>query len=230
MNFLIVIPARGGSKGIPNKNIIDVCGKPLIQYTIDSSIKLKERQHVSRVIVSTDCQKIANISESLGAEIPFLRPESISTDNSKSIDSITHAILHFEELGFFYDAVVVLQPTSPLRQYEDLINALGLFIANPCDGLISAYKEETINRLIMYNRNGDIAQPLHKDHNRGIRRQDHNPVYIRNGAIYITRSDYIKRYNRIISEAPLLFEMSKQNSINIDTNADLEYLRNLLCK
>ena len=230
MNFLIVIPARGGSKGIPNKNIVDVCGKPLIQYTIDLAIKLKERRHVSRVIISTDCQKIANIAELLGGEIPFLRPESISTDDSKSIDSITHAILHFEELGFFYDAVVVLQPTSPLRQYEDLTNALELFTANSCDSLISAYKEETINRLIMYNRNGDMAQSLHEDHNRGIRRQDHHPVYIRNGAIYIARTDYIKRYNRIISQVPLLFEMSKQNSINIDTNADLEYLRNLLCK
>jgi len=230
MKFLIVIPARGGSKGIPNKNIIDVCGKPLIQYTIDLALKLKESQRVERVIVSTDCDKIADISRSLGVEIPFLRPASISTDSSKSIESIAHALFYFEKLGFFYDAVIILQPTSPLRDYEDLSNALDLFIAQPCDGLISAYKEETINKLIMYHKNGDIARPLDENHNGGVRRHEHDPVYIQNGAIYITKPDYIKRCNKIITTTPLLFEMSKRNSINIDTHSDLEYLKNLLCK
>ena len=230
MKFLVIIPARGGSKGIPNKNIIDVCGKPLIQYTIDLALKLKERQRVEKVIVSTDCNEIADISRSLGAEIPFLRPASISTDSSKTIESITHALFYYEKLGFFYDAIITLQPTSPLRDYEDLSNSLDLFIAQPCDGLISAYKEETINRLIMYDRNGDIAIPLDEKHNEGVRRQEHDPVYIRNGAIYITKSDYIKRFNKMIATTPLLFEMSKRNSINIDSQSDLEYLRNLLCK
>ena len=230
MKFLIIIPARGGSKGIPDKNIIDVCGKPLVQYTIEPALKLKENQRVERVIVSTDCNKIADISRSLGAEIPFLRPASISTDSSKSIESVAHALSYYEKLGFFYDAVIILQPTSPLRDYEDLSNSLDLFSAQPCDSLISAYKEETINRLIMYHKNGDIAQPLDENHNRGVRRQEHAPVYIRNGAIYITKSDYIKSSNKIISSNSLLFEMSKRNSINIDTHSDLEYLRNLLCK
>tara|TARA_B100001059_G_scaffold236316_2_gene286174 strand:+ start:1000 stop:1686 length:687 start_codon:yes stop_codon:yes gene_type:complete len=228
MKFLVIIPARGGSKGIPNKNIIDVCGKPLIQYTIDSALKLKESKLVERVIVSTDCHKIADISESLGAEIPFLRPSSISNDSSKTIDSIIHALSHYEKLGFFYDAVIILQPTSPLRNYEDLMNSLDFFIAQPCDSLISAYKEETINRLIMYHKNGDIAHPLDKNHNVGVRRQEHDSVYIRNGAIYITKTDYIKKSNKIIATTPLLFEMSKTNSINIDSYSDLEYLRNFL--
>ena len=226
MKFLVIIPARGGSKGIPNKNIIDVCGKPLIQYTIDLALKLKESKRVERVIVSTDCHKIADISRSLGAEIPFLRPASISTDSSKSIESITHALSYYEKLGFFYDAVIILQPTSPLRDYEDLRNSLDLFIAQPCDGLISAYKEETINGLIMYHKEGDKARPLNERHNEGVRRQEHGSVYIRNGAIYITKTDYIKRCNKIITATPLLFEMSKTNSINIDTLGDLEYLRN----
>jgi N-acylneuraminate cytidylyltransferase/CMP-N,N'-diacetyllegionaminic acid synthase len=202
MKFLVIIPARGGSKGIPNKNIIDVSGKPLIQYTIDLALKLKESKRVERVIVSTDCHKIADISRSLGAEIPFLRPASISTDSSKSIESVAHALSYYEKLGFFYDAVIILQPTSPLRDYEDLRNSLDFFIAQPCDGLISA--------------------------NEGVRRQEHDSVYIRNGAIYITKTDYIKRCNKIIPTSPLLFEMSKTNSINIDSHSDLEYLRNLL--
>ncbi len=230
MKFLIIIPARGGSKGIPNKNIIDVCGKPLIQYTIDLALKLKDCQRVERVIVSTDCHEIADVSRSLGAEIPFLRPASIATDSSKSVESITHALSYFENLGFFYDAVIVLQPTSPLRDYEDLSNSLDLFVEQSCDGLISAYKEETINRLIMYRKDGGIARPLDENHDGGVRRQEHDPVYIRNGAIYITKSDYIKRYNKIIPAAPLLFEMTKRNSINVDTYSDLEYLRNVLCK
>ncbi len=230
MNILAIIPARCGSKGIPFKNIIDVCGKPLIQYTIDIALKLIENKLIDDIVVSTDCKKIANIAKNLGANVPFLRPANISGDKAKSIDSILHTLEYFENLGKYYDCVVVLQPTSPLKTYEDVANSISLFKTNSQDSLISVYKEETINDLIMYHKQNDLAIPLNKEHNQGIRRQDHGVVYIRNGAIYITKTNYIKKEQKIISNIPLIYEMSKNNSINIDTFEDLKYVRTLLCK
>ena len=105
--ILVIIPARGGSKGIRDKNNIDICGKPLIQYSIDQSIELKTIGLVDKIIVSTDSEKIANIGRELGAEVPFLRPDSISQDKSKSIEFILHAINFYEEKNIFFDAVLL---------------------------------------------------------------------------------------------------------------------------
>ena len=97
MKTLVIIPARGGSKGIKDKNIINICGKPLIQYSIEKSLLLKEKDLVSEVIVSTDSVKISEVATSLGANVPFLRPENISRDKSKSIDYIIHALQYFRK-------------------------------------------------------------------------------------------------------------------------------------
>lgn len=230
MKILAIIPARCGSKGIPFKNIIDVCGKPLIQYTIEIALKLKYHNLIDEVIVSTDCEEIANISKKIGASVPFLRPDSIAGDKAKSIDYILHSLDYFEKININYDAVIILQPTSPLKTYDDIVNSIEIFKKNYFDSLISVYKEETINDLIMYHKDGDIAVPLDEDHNKGVRRQDHGAVYIRNGAIYIVKTGFVKNKQKIISDLPLMYEMKKNNSINIDTFEDLEYVRNLLCK
>ena len=230
MKFLCIIPARCGSKGIPHKNIIDVDGKPLIQYTIEIAKQLKDNGQIEDLIVSTDCKEVANISERLGVKVPFFRPENISGDSAKSVDYIIHALNFYEEINKKYDAVIVLQPTSPLKTYNDIVGAIDIFNKYQNDSLISVYKEETINNLIMYYKDKDEAVPLSKDHNKGVRRQDHGAVYVRNGAIYITNVAYIKKRQNIISDVPLMYEMSKNNSINIDSYEDLEYVRNLLCK
>lgn len=230
MKILTIIPARCGSKGIPFKNIIDVCGKPLIEYTINIALQLKENNLVDKVVVSTDCEEILSISKKLGADVPFLRPDDISGDKAKSIDYILHTLEYFENNSSKYDAVIVLQPTSPLKTYDDVETSINIFLENNNDSLISTYKEETINDLIMYHKDNNIAVPLDRNHNQGVRRQDHGAVYIRNGAIYITSVDYIKKEQKIISDIPLMYEMNKNSSINIDTFEDLEYVRNLLCK
>lgn len=230
MKYLCIIPARCGSKGIPFKNIVDICGKPLIQYTVDIALDLKNNGFIEAVIVSTDCNDIANISRDLGVTVPFLRPEEIAGDKAKSVDFVLHSIQYYENIGIEFDAVIVLQPTSPLKSIDDVQKSIEIFNKNQSDSLISAYKEETINDLIMYHKEDDKAIPLNNDHNKGVRRQDHGAVYIRNGAIYITKVDYLKKEQRIISDIPLMYEMSKNRSINIDTSEDLEYVRNLLCK
>ena len=229
--FLVIIPARGGSKGIKNKNVLEICGKPLIHYTIEHALELKASGYVHKVIVSTDCDNIAHISSKLGAEVPFLRPKNISGDKAKSIDLIIHAINYFEKKKVFFDAVLLLQPTSPLRDKVTLKKAIKLFKNNNTDSLISCYREEYINELVMYKSDSDnILKPLNINHNKGIRRQDHGELFIRNGAIYITNVDYIKRKKQIISDRPLLVEMKKSKSINLDTLEDFEILKKILCK
>tara|TARA_B110000908_G_scaffold171795_1_gene235937 strand:- start:4292 stop:4996 length:705 start_codon:yes stop_codon:yes gene_type:complete len=234
MKILAIIPARSGSKGIPNKNIIDVCGKPLIQYSIESALSLKAKGLIEKVIISTDSDTIAQISLKLGAEVPFLRPKEISGDKSKSIDFITHAIKSFEDINECYDAILLLQPTSPLRKLKYLEKSIKLLKNNlQLDSLISCYREEYINDLVMYNtdkENINKLNPLNQNHNKGVRRQDHGDVYVRNGAIYLTRVDYLKETNQIISNSPLLIEMKKSESINVDSIEDLEILKKIICK
>lgn len=231
MKILVIIPARGGSKGIKDKNIIDVCGKPLIQYSIDQSLELKKMRLVDEIIVSTDSQKIAEMGRKLGANVPFLRPESISGDKAKSIDFILHAINYYEEKNIFFDAVLLLQPTCPTRDGKLLESAIKLFKEGKSDSLISCYNEEYINDLVMYkSKVGNVLIPLSEKHNKGVRRQDHGNVFVRNGAIYLTSVKYLKETEQIISDYPLLIEMRKSQSINIDTLEDLEILKRALCK
>lgn len=232
-SFLVLIPARGGSKGVPKKNIIDIYGKPLIQYTIDIAIRLREENKVDKVIVSTDCREIATIASNLGAEVPFIRPEELATDKSKTIDTILYAIEFYESKNMFFNSLILLQPTSPMRSYEDLVNAINIYNQRddqPADSLISVYKEEQLNDLIMYKKDGNLAIPLNNNHNEGIRRQDYEKLYIRNGAIYITNIEYLKNNRKVISDLPLLYEMPKERSINIDSKEDLEFFKWLLKK
>lgn len=231
MKILALIPARGGSKGIKDKNIIDICGKPLIQYSIDTSLELKKHGLVCKVIVSTDSNRIAEISKKLGAEVPFLRPENISGDEAKSIDFILHALSFYEKLDIQFDSILLLQPTSPIRDITLLKDAIKLFKVKNANSMISCYNEEYINDLVMYKTGeGTYLEPLNINHNKGLRRQDHGDIFVRNGAIYLTKVSYIKETHQIISDNPLLIEMKKSQSINIDTLEDVEILKRIICK
>jgi CMP-N,N'-diacetyllegionaminic acid synthase len=229
MKILAIIPARGGSKGIPNKNILEIKELPLIAHTIIPSLTLVKEGLISKLIVSTDSSEIGQIAEKYGAEFPFIRPEEISGDKAKSIDLIKHAIEFYKDKGEYYDAVLLLQPTSPLRTSDDIRNAIILFCENNNDSLISAYEEEYINDLVMYKKatDGNTSVPLNSNHNKGIRRQDHGATFVRNGCIYITRLDLLEK-DLIIGETPLLYIMPKSKSINLDTIEDVEILKRVL--
>ena len=228
--ILCIIPARCGSKGIRKKNIIDICGLPLIAYSIKDAYKLKQEGLISNVIVSTDCKEIADIAKKYSASVPFLRPGEFSGDSAKSIDFILHALSYFQEKGVSYDSVLLLQPTSPIRGFNVLKKAIITFQEADSDSLISCYKEEYINDLVMYHKEGMCLKPVNKLHNKGVRRQDHGVKYVRNGSIYLTNSQYLIKNKQIISDAPLMVEMSKLDSINIDTLEDVDALRRRLCR
>lgn len=231
MKILGIIPARCGSKGIVGKNIIDVCGKPLIAYAIEVGNGLVAQGALSRCIVSTDCDEIANVAAEYGADVPFIRPEHLASDESKSIDFILHSLGWLEKNDEIYDAVMLLQPTSPMRNIDDIKKSVNDFKSGSSNSLISCYREEYINDLVMYHENGTgYLTPHNDEHNKGVRRQDHGATYIRNGAVYITRTSYLNKHKRIICEQPMLLEMSKKDSIDVDTIDDLEILRAVMCK
>lgn len=226
MKILGIIPARGGSKGIPRKNLVEMAGHPLIYYSIRTARELLQKETIDRFMVSTEDVEITEVARSLGADVPFLRPAGLATDEAKSIDLVLHCLTEYESRGEIFDAVLLLQPTSPIRDSEKLADAIKRFALTNLDSMISCYEEEQITDLKMYRKNSyGTLQPLNEYHNKGIRRQDSKPVLIRNGAVYLTRVPYLTRCKRIISEEPLLMEMSKHDSIDLDTVEDLELLK-----
>lgn len=222
---IIIIPARAGSKGIPNKNIVKINGKPLIVYTIETALKAKRKGIVDKVIVSTDSEKIATIAMNAGAEVPFLRPSFLASDTAKSVDVLIHAINYYKEKDIFYEEVILLQPTTPLRTVEDIFKAIEIYDDSDAKSLITCYKEEYVCDLVSYYKEGNYAVPLNKNHNKGARRQDVKDIYIRNGAIYITDVKYMIDKRKVISDLPLVYEMPAERSYNIDTYSDLELIR-----
>jgi len=229
MKIITIIPARCGSKGIKDKNIIDVCGKPLIAYSIELALELKKNNLIDTVLVSTDCEKIANVAKEYGADVPLLRPEDIASDTAKSIEYYLHTLNFYKKQNKNFDAVLL--PTSPLRTFELLKSAIEIFKKEDKDSLISVYKEEYINNLVMYKNTSDVdLKPLNENHNKGVRRQDHGSTYVRNGALYLTKVSYVLQKELIISDNPMFIEMKKSDSLNIDTIEDLELVRKTLCK
>ena len=229
MKYLAIIPARGGSKGIKNKNIIDIKGKPLLYYTITPAQQLFKENIISKLILSTDSEKIAEIGVKYDLDVPFIRPTEISDDRAKSISYVMHALNYYEKQELYFDAVIILQPTSPLRNYSDIAGAINLFNnTKNSKSLISCYADETINDLILYKKENNFAIPLHPNHNKGVRRQEHDNIFIRNGAIYIVSTEYIKQINQLFDETPLMYEMPRSRSINLDSIEDLKILKRSL--
>ncbi len=226
LSCLAIVPARGGSKGIPRKNIADLGGKPLIAWSIETGNALVNRGAVSRCVVSTDDKEIADIARQWGGDVPFMRPEELATDSAKSVDFVLHALDELAAAGEQYEFVMLLQPTSPLRDVDAIAAALDQFTTAKAVSMISCYQEDYINDLVIYYDDGSgYLSPKSADHNNGVRRQDHGPTMVRNGALYVVSADYVRRTGRLVGDRPMLLQMSKAESIDLDTPADLEILR-----
>ena len=231
MRILAIIPARGGSKGIPRKNLVDVCGKPLIAWSIETGNALVASGAVARCIVSTDDAEIADVARHWHADVPFMRPADLATDAAKAIGYVLHALDTLETAGETYEAVMLLQPTAPIRDVTATAAAAERFRVGTSESLISCYREDYINDLVMYRDDGSgYLVPKNPGHNKGIRRQEHGPVMVRNGAVYITRTDYLRRTGQLVCDRPMLMQMRKVNSIDLDAPDDLEILRAVLCR
>lgn len=209
-NTLAIIPARGGSKGVKRKNIRDLNGRPLIAYTIDAA---KTSSAVDRVVVSTDDQEIADVAAATGAEVPFIRPAELARDETPTEPVLTHAL---KELDEEFDQFVLLQPTSPLRTAKHVTEAVQKYTSSDATSLLSVHQSK--NYRWQYTDEG--ATQINFDGDRS-RRQEKQPEFAENGAIYITdAAAYLQTENLMYGKTEL-YEISERSAVDIDTPFDL---------
>jgi len=221
---LIIIPCRKGSKGIKLKNFIKIKKKSLYEVSLNHALVIKKKFKSSEIVVSTDY----NLKKNLTNFFTILRrPKSISQDKSKSFEYVLHAIKYYLNLNISFKNIIILQPTSPLRSNFDLISCIKIFNKKRANSLITVYEESYINSNVMYKKKGIYGLPLNKKHNKGEGRKKKNIVYVRKGSIYIVNLNYFLLTKKIISPKPLIYVMSKFNSLNINTKDDLEIYKKL---
>jgi CMP-N,N'-diacetyllegionaminic acid synthase len=225
MRLIAIIPARGGSKGIPRKNIHPVCGRPLIAYSIEAALRSRS---IERTIVSTDDHEIAEISRQFGAE-PRMRPAALAQDDTPTRAVLAHVVDELAREFYAPDAVMTLQPTSPARTVRHIDDAAALFASHPsADSLVSCIEVPHIfHPLSVMRRNAEgylepflpAAQPH--------RRQDKPPLFARNGAaIYITRTTRLAEY--VFGGRLLPYPMDEESSVDIDTIEDIARAEHIL--
>lgn len=221
MKIIGIIPARAGSKGIPNKNIKILNGKPLLQYTSDVALKTKL---LDKLIISTDSKKIADTALMLGLEVPFLRPISLSQSSTPTLPVIKHALNHFIKQNIYFDAVCLLQVTSPTRTLNFLEECIKKFINSKCDSLISVKKvPDHYNPHWCFEPNDSDFLKIATGEKKIIsRRQDLPESYFRDGSVYLTKSKIILEKDSLFGESIAYNVNPESININIDTLKDWE--------
>ncbi|MBS5451810.1 MAG: acylneuraminate cytidylyltransferase family protein [Coriobacteriia bacterium] len=223
--IVAVIPARGGSKGIPKKNIKILRGHPLIAYTISAA---RKSRYVDAVIVSTDSEEIANVARRYGAEVPFVRPQGLASDTSKSIDVLVHARDVLVNMGRDYDVIVLMQPTSPLRSADEVDGAIEAFFSHGMMGTASV--QLTSDNPILTRRLDEfgVLHPIIPISST-VRRQEMPPFYHVNGAIYVNDAHKINDHTSL-NDNPISYVMNKDRSLDIDNIEDFLRAETILAK
>lgn len=215
-----VITARGGSKRIPRKNVKELCGKPLIYYTIKAAL---ESKLLNKVILSSDGDEIINIAKEMGIEVPFKRPIELAKDDTLTIDVIIHAVDFVEKnQGFFPDIVVILEPTSPLRTAEDIDNALRIHLETNADSVVGVSKTDHWHPLRAKKIIDGILYDYCMEEKEGVRRQDLPPAYFRNGAFYSVKRDVLMNEHKLYGKVTCPYIMPPERSIDINENMDFK--------
>ncbi|ORX24521.1 CMP-N-acetlyneuraminic acid synthetase [Thermoanaerobacterium sp. PSU-2] len=224
-SILAIIPARGGSKGVKRKNVRPLLNRPLIAYTIEAAL---QANFLDKIIVSTEDPEIASISKEFGAEIPFMRPVELASDDAKAIDVIFHAMNWLEKNHAVYDLVMLLQPTSPLRKAYDIKNAIDILYEKKARAVVSVCEAEH-SPLWMNVLNEDLCMKdfLRKDVlNKN--RQEISKYYRINGAIYVSDWNYLIQNKGFFGEKTYAYIMPNERSIDIDTELDLKFAEFLM--
>jgi N-acylneuraminate cytidylyltransferase len=221
MNILAIIPARGGSKGIPRKNIQPLAGKPLLAYTIEHA---RATPAISRVVVSTDDAEIAAVAEQYGAGVIW-RPAEISGDDATSESALLHALDHLRDSdGYEPDLVVFLQATSPLRQPDDIQKAIETLRQQGADSLLSAAPSHAF----LWRLVDGQAEPVNYDYRQRPRRQERAPEYIENGSIYIFKPWVLREQSNRLGGKIALYVMDPLDSLQVDEPGDLALIEQVM--
>jgi len=213
-SILAVIPARGGSKGLPKKNILELAGKALIAWSIEAASKSR---YIDRLIISTDSKKIADVAKQYNCEVPFMRPPELATDDANSDEVILHAL---DKLGDKYDIVMVLQPTSPLRESKDIDQALELMQKNNISAVVSVCSsKKPLHWHFTLESDGKLKQ-IYKDKIFYTNRQELPITYSPNGALYIAKTDYFRSKKTFYTSSTFAYLMPPERSVDIDNQID----------
>lgn len=226
MKILAIIPARGGSKGVPRKNIKRLGSKPLLAYTFNSA---KESRFLSKIILSSEDAEIIKVAQSIGLDVPFERPANLAQDDSSSIEVVQHAINFFEKKGENFDAVCLLQVTSPFRENGFIDKAIQTFIDQKVDALVSVLKvPHEFNPHWTFVANAEGLLSIATGEKEIIKRRQELPnAYFRDGSVYITKVDTLKK-GSFFGESLGFIESNPDYHVNIDTLNDWEQAEKML--
>lgn len=220
---LAIIPARGGSKSVPRKNIKPLCGHPLIAWTINEA---KKSAYIDRLIVSTDDEEIAEVARKYDCEVPFLRPAELAQDHTPGIDPVLHALKMIP--GFDY--VMLLQPTSPLRKVIDIDGCLEKCIYEKAKSSVSVTLVDKSPYWMYSMTERNFLEPVLDNKTTYMRRQDIPSTYTLNGAVYVAESKWLQSTQSFLTQETIGFIMPKERSLDIDTPLDLLIVEFLLMK
>ena len=227
MKILGLIPARGGSKGVPGKNIKLLGGKPLLEYTSEIALASK---FLSKVVLSSDDDKIIDIAKGLGVEVPFKRPSNLAEDASPTLPVIKHVLQFYKDKGEHFDAVCLLQVTSPFRTLGFLDEAIEKFIAKGTDSLVSVQEvphEYNPHWTFKTNEEGNLKIATGEE--KIIPRRQELPLaYHRDGSVYITKTNVIEEQNSLFGDSIAFLVTPKENYVNIDTLKDWKKAENMV--
>tara|TARA_B100000029_G_C17601926_1_gene966072 strand:+ start:1406 stop:2134 length:729 start_codon:yes stop_codon:yes gene_type:complete len=212
---ICIIPARKGSKGLKNKNIKRLMNIPLIAWSI---LVAKKCNLIDEIIVSTDSKKISKIAKKYGAKVPFLRPKNLATDKSSSFEVLKHAINFYKNKKVFFDYVLLLEPTSPLRDYKDVNLCLKKVLKNKIDAMVSVTKVINQHPIFLYslNKNNFLKPYLKNQKKLYIRRQDINSLYYLEGSIYISKISTLFKKKTFYHKKTQAFTVDRWKSLEID--------------
>jgi CMP-N,N'-diacetyllegionaminic acid synthase len=224
---LAIIPARGGSKGIPNKNITPLLGKPLLAYTADAA---KRSRRLTRIVLSTDDLQIAEVGRGLGLDVPFMRPAHLAGDDVLTLPVLQDVVARLEQEEEYYDAIFTLQPTNPLRLPEDIDGAVELLEKTGADSVISFVPvgEKHPARMKEIGEDLRVSDPPFAELTEGLPRQRLPKYYLREGSVYLTRRDVLMELNSLKGRDCRAWRMPEERACNIDTPFDLFLAEQLL--
>lgn len=223
---LAIIPARGGSKGLPDKNIRILCGKPLIGWTIEQA---KESKYIDEIFISTDSQKIADIAEDFGIRVPELRPSEIATDIAPSSAFVLHTINLYRRIGVEFDYVLLLEPTSPLRKRGDIDHAISLLSEdNTCIGVVSLGEVHMEHPLIVKKIIDDKPHPYVLPAETIIQRQMLDKAYFPYGVVYLVNRAYFEKEQKFYSELSLPYYIERWQNYEVDDIYDFLCVESIL--